>query len=425
MLNSDELLAIGAALVQTVRTIIRYSDNMDESGQLFDGLKQSHVYEELTSKYPIWRSNPYTPDGVGKKSLELGAGFCDSLSLACLYIAKGLEEIRIGTFYLSIMSTPTHVFVLAHTSLDLFKSSSGSSKMWRYYKKDFEALSNSVGFENAVIIDPWIYKATKLENYLEHLEHARLYQVQDFYDSDIRYLDSVVHLKISPTTTVSQIHKKYIDIFTESYKSQKQKLDNKRDTFARGRRFSSVRESLVRNIERGIQQAQITSLTDFFIRLANQSSSWYSGYKHSDRKGKCIRSVITYLDTLINDINYPGDAKLIEIFQRVLTILPIVRKSNNIPNNLSLENIAMTKTAKGLFDSVVTPDRPLAFEAIDSLNLDWIRRAHRGSDRVKYKVLFREIIKWNASKNVDALFLQKFYTNKDGYYELVNLAIQG
>jgi hypothetical protein len=436
MISSDELLAIGAALVQTVRSQIKYSYNMDESGQLFDGLTNNYIYNDQYSKHPIYSAEPYTPKGMGKKSLEIRAGLCDSLVLACLYIAEGLEEIKINDFYLSFMATDKHVFALAHCSQNLFNS---DSLEWTKYVDSFEDLSRCRDLSNAVIIDPWIYKASKLEDYSNHLQHAKLYRVSDFYDGQIEYKDQ--HIEIRSSSPISIIDDKYINRFNECYTAQKQKLLDSRSSFARGRSRSSVRRSLEYNVQQQQQQQeqqqeQLTSLRNFFINLTTKDHfynvQWYKSspasykakkFQHSDQKGKCINTVINYLNNYIDDYDYPGDAKLLEIFQCILRILPIVRSSNRVPMHLSLDNISMTTSAKRIFNTRVTPNERQEFEEIEGLELDWIRKVRNElNERGRYKALIEKIVELTPAKDIDAI-LHNFYENKNGYYKLVHEAI--
>ena len=61
MIDSDELLAIGAALVDTVRSQIKYSTNMDEEGQLFDGLTNSKIYNFKANAQMHEKRDRWTP----------------------------------------------------------------------------------------------------------------------------------------------------------------------------------------------------------------------------------------------------------------------------------------------------------------------------------------------------------------------------
>ena len=113
-MDADELLAIGAALVQTVRSQIKYSENIPA---LYLGYKNSYLYKN--SMGLLSRNNycGYNPNELGKSSIDQGVGCCDELSLACMYIAKGLKEIKIDKFYLSLVNVGNkHVFILAHCS---------------------------------------------------------------------------------------------------------------------------------------------------------------------------------------------------------------------------------------------------------------------------------------------------------------------
>ncbi|QIV94342.1 hypothetical protein [Allofrancisella frigidaquae] len=407
MIDSDELLAIGAALVQTVRSKIKYSENIDN---LYRGYKKSDFYKHRSKKLEqIYTLHlPYTPQGK-QVYLKNGVGLCDELSLAILHIAQGLEEIKIGTFYLSLMSIyKKHVFLIAHNSLSL---ANNAAREWTKYKKSLRELKQDDELKNAVIIDPWIYKATKLSNLREHLEHAVLYDVLDYYRGNVMYIGQ--HLEINPSSNIIKIDKQYIDTFQECYKIQKEKLVNKRDSFAQGRRFSSVRRSLEYNIQK---YQQLISLRDFFIRLKKKSSGWYTK-NHSNRKGKAISSVINYLQTCIDNYYFPSQYDLECIFRGTLTVCAVVR-GKNLPNQLSKDNITMTKTAKGIFSFDVVPNNKLAFE-IDGLSLDWVREARKiGSDRSKYMVFLNKLEGWNPDFNVS-----KLYTNKENYYKLVEEAI--
>ena len=421
MIDSDKLLVIGAALVQTVRSEIKYSTNMVSKGQLFDGLKQSYFFKELSLK--VIYTSPfagvsYSINDLGKKSLDLGVGYCDGLSLACLYITKGLKEIRIDKFYLSLMETHRHTFVLAHCSQNLLD--------YRYTTKcanSFDDLAKHKGLSNAIIIDPWIYKATKLKNYTQHLDHSELYNVKKFYKGPISSKGGI-HIEISPSSQVSEIDNEYINKFNRFYETQKLRLGNEGGFFDRGRRLSSVRNSLEYNIQQQPQQKQLTSLRLFFTRLNSQLSNWYSNCCHSNRKGECISAAITYLNICINDYTYPGDAKLIELFQSILRILPIVRSSNTPPENLSINNIRMTSSARRIFNLAITPERIYAFEQINGLSLKWIRdaRIFQYNDREKYNYLVEQINDFTPPYNINKI-LKNFYTNKNNYYNLVDNAI--
>ena len=466
MIDSNDLLAIGAALVQTVRSEIEYSTNMVSKGQLFHGLQQGHIFKKLenskNNSLPFltdpdflrrnrilpWLANSisfltdrsYSINDKIKKSLDLGIGNCEGLSIACLLIAKGLEKIRIGKFYLSLMTTknptvyaavedPTRLtFVLAHCSEKILGKRGKRSGKFRpiEYADSFEHLATFDDLNNAVIIDPWIYKATRLKNYTQHLKHSKLYNVEDFYTGPIGLSRNFnlegtgMHTQIKPLSPIKIIEDKYIKKFNLLYRSYiMEKLRLEGDFVARGRSFSKVRRSLKQKQQQ--KQQQLTDLRDFFTRLNSQSLNWYS-ILGSNRKGECISAAIYYLNTCINNDTYPENFKLKELFQSILRILPIVRSSNTAPENLSLNKIDMTKSAKRIFNPAIT-HRRYAFEEINGLNLNWIRDASNLNDRDKYKTLVKEISSFTPPYDWVVL-VKNFYTDKVGYYDLVYNAIK-
>mgnify|MGYP000238769287 FL=1 len=98
MIDSDELLAIGAALVDAVRSQIKYSENLDE---LYRGYQNSELYESRESMlFNLWYQTnrartPHNPEEYGRLFLDKKVGNCHELSLSLIYIAKGLEVIKI------------------------------------------------------------------------------------------------------------------------------------------------------------------------------------------------------------------------------------------------------------------------------------------------------------------------------------------
>ena len=115
MIDSNKLLAFGAALVQTIRTQIKYSENIKS---LYEGYEETNFYHARIKKVS---KLVYSSTDPGQAALDSGVGYCDDLCSACLYIAKNLNYLEINNFYLSLLATPSHVFILAHDSPDIDK----------------------------------------------------------------------------------------------------------------------------------------------------------------------------------------------------------------------------------------------------------------------------------------------------------------
>ncbi|APC91267.1 MULTISPECIES: hypothetical protein [Francisella] len=429
MIDSDELLAIGAALVQTVRSQIKYSYNMNDKGQLFDGLKDTRMYTDLDLKFDIQRNDRTLTTYIKKaqKAIELRAGLCGELVKVALYVADMIkvdieETIYTSTICLNTSKYINHGFLILHQSEELHRKSDNYEICAK-----IDEIKNIDSLNNAILVDPWIYCAHKLEDLDNLLETAKNYNVSGYYinTKSIEFNYFGYKSSISSLSKDDSHTNKYYNIlnnFYTYYKEQKQKLLNKGDSFARGRRYSSVRRSLEYNIQQQQQQQQqLTSLRDFFTSLKNQSSYWYGHFGHRDNKGFYISNVITYLNTCINNYYYPSEAKLIDLFECILRILPIVRSSNTAPRNLSINTIDMTKSAKGLFNLAVTPQEKYAFEEIPKLDLKWVRNARNFNDRGKYNILLTKIAEFTAPYDINKI-LPNFYTDKGGYYELVKKA---
>lgn len=449
MIDSDELLAIGAALVETVRSQIKYSTNMNREGQLFDGLTNSKKYNDLYHKFRSQkRKGSYIERA--KKAIDLGSGFCGELARAVLYIADMIDINLSSKVYTTVLFIePDHSLVLLHTSerINLHPDNS-------ILCKELNDLQQNPDLKDSVLVDPWIYCAKKSVNINELLVQAESFNVLNYYENDKfkveinRKGDKSFISSLKNDNSHTNKYQNILDIFYMFYEEQKQKLASRRDSFARGRRFSSVRNDLIldvyrpyglyenqivkiqsnyrgyltrRNIKQQ-QQQQLISLKDFFTRLNNQSSYWYSHFGHSNTKGTRINETVTYLTGCINNTNYPGEAKLINLFQCILRILPIVRSSNTAPRNLSVNSIDMTKSAKGIFNLAITPQEKYAFENINGLNLDWIRAARNLNDIRKYEILLEKITEFTAPNDLGEI-LRNFYENKNGYYQLVRDAI--
>ena len=82
MISFNELLVIGDALSQTVRSQIKYSINMSDENQLFDNIqfKKTYFYKELEQRTRCLKmSNTNTYRENAELALKLGAGNCDEL----------------------------------------------------------------------------------------------------------------------------------------------------------------------------------------------------------------------------------------------------------------------------------------------------------------------------------------------------------
>lgn len=420
-----------------------------EDGTLFHGLTNTSLFTQHLKNMDKLRSARY-PHYIGRAqdALNLKAGYCGDLVDASLYIADMIKVYPGETIYTSMICLDTGVFcldtndIIKHGLIILHQSNEMN------IKDDSYEIGNSIydlrdidSLKNAILADPWIYCAHKLKDVDKLLKVAENYSLSKYYKTkSVKFNHHGYKSHISSLANDSDHTNKYQNIlgsFYESYEEQKQKLANKRDSFAEGRRYSSVRRSLEYNIHQDQLQIQrrtplqklqqreqeLTSLRDFFNQINNKSSSWYSRFDHNDDKVARINEAINYLTICIDSGDYPGKDKLINLFQCIFRILPIVILYNSPLGNLSIDTIDMTSTAEGIFSLNVTPIKPYVFEEIIGLNLNWIRDSRNYKDRRRYENLLNKIAGFTPTDPTNDLndFLRSFYTNKAGYYNLVTL----
>jgi hypothetical protein len=199
MIDSDKLLAIGDALVRVVRNKIKYSENLDllysqtsTSGFFYKKNREGLVYKNL--------HNIKNCPKRGLLALKYGIGYCDELCLAILCICQYLSLTKIGIceneepIFVSIMDIirGPHAFILIHQSESLHeevKSRKRENEGDRYLKPICNNINELIKYgnlDNSVLVDPWIYKSTKLEDIDKHLMQAKAFGVyKKFYTNKI------------------------------------------------------------------------------------------------------------------------------------------------------------------------------------------------------------------------------------------------
>jgi hypothetical protein len=379
---------------------------MDEKNQLFDDdSKNSLFYRKLKYRTDISRQIAPIDNYVdaAKYALYNRVGNCGEL-VKCIMFLAGLfpldryfrdEEIFLSTLYLN----SDHTLILLHQSV-------------RYYEKaDMEVgeLSNFLEFAseskdlvNAILIDPWLYQAFRVQDLGIVGEIIDEYQVSNNFDgySFLNYRglrNELGCLDQENKTNYLEIVERCEEIFI----SQLDKLQRRRDSFAAPVRFREIQENLIKDIsdQPHIDKIRLESLICFFNRLSQSSSSWFGNSSHSDRKGTTIVKVIKKLEEYKSLGYFPDIINLRELFFSVLRITTLVRGKNE-SQEVTAHSLKMTKTAKALFDHGVVTSRKYAFEDINGLSLDFIRNA-RDTDhtlRSKYIYLIRVLFGGNIDR---------------------------
>jgi hypothetical protein len=182
MIDSNELLAIGAALVQTVRSQIKYSTNMrGEEGTLFDGLTNTSLFIKHLVNMNTLRSKRYLNYiERAQEALDLKAGYCGELADVSLYMADMIDVYPGEIIYTSIIHLDTtkdidHVLIILHQSYEMNSKSSDYE-----IGTTINELKNILSLDNAILIDPWIYCAHKLKDVDKLLEVAENYNLSKY-----------------------------------------------------------------------------------------------------------------------------------------------------------------------------------------------------------------------------------------------------
>ncbi|AJC49217.1 hypothetical protein SD28_06010 [Allofrancisella guangzhouensis] len=244
MIDGDKFLTFGAALVKAIKSYIKYSDNLPKMVPLFK--PESAFSKNYKSNIEKACINPYASRERIVFGLNNGIGRCGDLTVAAIHIARITPEIMFEErFFISYCVIENlHVFALIHQNESVFNAS------YKKYK-NFQEILDIDYMQNAVIIDLWINKATKLQNYNDHLEHAYLYDAVKYYNNKILIIKelSLDSKKITRYKDVTEIENSCRRRFITFYNDELQKLYARRSSFAQGLRCSNVEESLKYDID--------------------------------------------------------------------------------------------------------------------------------------------------------------------------------
>ncbi|MED7820322.1 MULTISPECIES: hypothetical protein [unclassified Francisella] len=166
----------------------------------------------------------------------------------------------------------------------------------------------------------------------------------------------------------------------------------------------------------------LISFRDFISKL-EQSLSLSTNFIYmlkfdKDEKKLCFKHVISYLNICIKEGKSPEDIKLVDIFQKLITILPINRTGQEMAQN-NFRDIKITKSAKSLFKYEVTQNQKYLFEGIPGLSLDWVReiRSKAKTENDMYIDLLNRISYWNGQVNVENMLSCYYYGDCNYFYD--------
>ncbi|QNR82316.1 hypothetical protein [Piscirickettsia salmonis] len=144
-----------------------------------------------------------------------------------------------------------------------------------YISDNIKELSEKTELENAIIVDTWIYKATKLSNYKSHINYAKefgkQFDLEECFDGEIKtegYSEA-----FGTTQPIKIAEKRLLRDFNLAYQEESRKLFTKETYSTQGRRRNSIDTNLICDSKRW---GQLKDLKLFIERIASKSSDWYS-----------------------------------------------------------------------------------------------------------------------------------------------------
>ena len=252
-MNPDELLALGAAMVSAVRESIPFSENQPEVYR--DHIRGSFASERIQKRDEINKKHYNWNRKYAQIAMQESVGLCDELSLISTMLASMIAFNSQENLFVTAFQTPTHAFCLLHQSPEIAQSHAK-----QLIAQDFRTLSENPKLKNAIIIDSWINKATKLLEYPKHVDHAQLFKVQEYYQGRITSLGYTERFNYlpSPPNTV-QGHTLLAD-FKNFHLAEKEKLSKHRGSFGAGNRLSFVQRRLDQTLLERKQLKQLKQL---------------------------------------------------------------------------------------------------------------------------------------------------------------------
>ncbi|ALA26728.1 hypothetical protein AVI51_16555 (plasmid) [Piscirickettsia salmonis] len=394
-MNANQLLAIGAALVTAVRRNIKYSENLYLlTGNSFFDERYKKVYSIREGiNATSGKIDEQAPSAYAKRALDHRVGFCSELSEVSTFLGSMLNKFE-APVYISVIKTPLHAFCLIHQSSSLHQQTKSNV----YISDNIKELSEKTELENAIIVDTWIYKATKLSNYKSHINYAKefgkQFDLEECFDGEIKtegYSEA-----FGTTQPIKIAEKRLLRDFNLAYQEESRKLFTKETYSTQGRRRNSIDTNLICDSKRW---GQLKDLKLFIERIASKSSDWYSS--SSNRKGKSYQALIDSLDFAIQKYMDISNTDLQEIFNRALQLAPIVRGTSSFKNLWGYRN-HITKTTEGLLSTDVVPEEYYKFETLPQMNLFEIRNIR--SRPISQNEKCTALIQWIKKEGADPSF---------------------
>tara|TARA_R110002167_G_scaffold363929_2_gene584972 strand:+ start:245 stop:1087 length:843 start_codon:yes stop_codon:yes gene_type:complete len=181
-LHDESILKTGSSLSYAVRQMIPYSENIKA---LIRGRDNSPVWNErrdlVYSKRSERSSGKFHVDAKLSHILSSGVGYCGEIAYCVVELAKMIPPLNGELYATELRFYDSHCFILLHQDRGTHDAVNSQGFESGEIVKDLKELSEITELRNAVIVDPWVYKSTKLTDWKRHMDHVNTFDASVYY----------------------------------------------------------------------------------------------------------------------------------------------------------------------------------------------------------------------------------------------------
>ncbi|MCF6776269.1 hypothetical protein L3V83_06745 [Thiotrichales bacterium 19X7-9] len=248
LLKKEELLIIAAAMVMAIRKIMDLSGNqpsiIDEDIKDFHQRITKGVESRRKARGQKGISNQYYTREEAQEILNNRLGNCGELSLEALLLAEfiNLDELGIKSeqpiYMQEIFVEPDHQMCILHQSQTL-ASLIKPCLIFGHLNQ----LIDHPELQNAILVDPWTYKATPVVNLKAHLMHAKIFELDHYYEGRVFTCNNIKKIINGLHSTPETYEEKILyHNFLKYYKVERDKAVHQPELLANGSSLDTVKQ---------------------------------------------------------------------------------------------------------------------------------------------------------------------------------------
>ncbi|MED7819142.1 MULTISPECIES: hypothetical protein [unclassified Francisella] len=391
----SNLFNFSRCLVAAVRKQIKYSENIPALYQRNQENSSFVKYRRDSLNSFRFSTANLSNDHLAYYMLnnKIRVGLCQDLATIVAFLSNYMES-QIDNAYMTMIRTDGHFFCIAHNNQSL-----NDNKHVTQLATGLDNLEEITYLSQAILVDPWLYKVSKISDIKEYIQCAKeIRGVSTYLSGPVKTTGYSKIISKNKQLTYNNLMFSRIKHDFNSFYTEEKTLPNLD--------IDKIKFGLSQDIDRC---QCLEDLKIFIKKLSEKSSFWYSSWFCEDKKGESYKQLIeciNYAQTNHVDI---GNDNMRNIFVAALKLVPIVRDKNAMPGSV-------TKTLMGLLNYSVVGVVPYKFEEIDnSMSLSEIRNIIKSNGT--------QIAKINALEtHINALYHNCFY-NTDDLYEKIKIFV--